>query len=460
MPRMLSVDDKETPLQPTLPELLHAIRHKQASNPSTWEVPHRGYLDFVTQALLPTYLRNYVGQSNKPKLRIPQHIRETLAGSRRSLHYYIINNDGECSRHTKFIRLWTIPFPPRTDTIITLVLDNFLEMVICRAFQSLPVSSLEEIFGPCPEGQYFEIGLDVISPLLQGRFLSPFSRHKVVQLLSDSPDHEIREWALHRNSENHQLRRTLNSGELPAISTSSSLEEAPLIQASEHIWGPLQVHIIDPQSWFRSTIAKLQQNDSTIGAGVDMISPIGSSEASIGIAFEPTPLHNYDKSGQAISIPWGLREGGFRASNSLIWPFDLQRYTYMSESYQVQSFSTSKRNILRDASQQLIAGTRLRVIIMCGDIEEIIHPTNAKKVVLTLNDMAYNTWVEIQQKKVARIFIRAPAPLSELWSSHGRQGPRRGKQHTKLRKRRLEDLDSRAHKRARGPDEEGLESKD
>ncbi|GAB1197122.1 hypothetical protein APSETT444_006409 [Aspergillus pseudonomiae] len=216
-----------------------------------------------------------------------------------------------------------------------------------------------------------------MSPLLQGRSISPYSRHKVVQLLSDSPDHEIREWAIHRNSESHQLRRTSNSEALP--------------------------------------------KDSTIGTGAEMIGPIGSSEASIGVVFETTPLHDYDESGEVISIPWGLRESGFRASNSLIWPFDLQRYAYIPKSFQVQSFSTSERNILRDASQELIAGTRLRVIIMCGDIEEIILPTNAKKVVLTLNDMTYNTWVEMQQKKIARIFIRAPTPLSELWASHGRQ---------------------------------------
>ncbi|XHG03233.1 hypothetical protein AWENTII_006549 [Aspergillus wentii] len=37
---------------------------------------------------------------------------------------------------------------------------------------------------------------------------------------------------------------------------------------------------------------------------------------------------------------------------------------------------------------------------------------------------------------------------------------RRGEKHTKPRKRRLEDADPRAHKRARGPGEEGLELKD
>jgi hypothetical protein len=141
--------------------------------------------------------------------------------------------------------------------MVMLVFENFLEMVMCRAFQSLPASSLEEIFGPCPGGQYSGIGLNIMSPLLQGRSLSPYSRHKVVQLLSNSPDPEIRDWALHRNSQSHQLRRTPNFEELPvrrlmdhksyrsallhAISASLSLEEAQLVQDDEYIWGPLEV---------------------------------------------------------------------------------------------------------------------------------------------------------------------------------------------------------------------------
>lgn len=149
-----------------------------------------------------------------------------------------------------------------------------------------------------------------------------------------------------------------------------------------------------------------------------MIGPIGSSEASIGVVFETTPLHDYDESGQIVSIPWGLRESGLGASNSLIWPFDLRKFVHIPEGFQVRSFSASDRNILRDASQELIAGTRLRVIIMCGDIEDIILPINAKKMVLPLDGMAYNTWIEMRQTRIARVFIRAPTPLSELWSSH------------------------------------------
>ncbi|KAL5365173.1 hypothetical protein BJX96DRAFT_168883 [Aspergillus floccosus] len=247
-------------------KVLHAIRLKQTSNRTTWEDPYGGYLNFVTQADQPTYLRCYVGQS-----------------------------------------------------------------------------------------------------------LCPYSRYKVVQLLSDSPDFEIREWALHRNTENYQVRRYMDkegyySAFCRTISTSLSLEGSTLTQAN-------------PQSWFRSTIAKIQHNNSTIGTEAEIIS----------IDFEPTPLHDYNEDGQVISIPWGLRESG---------------YVYTSESFQVQSFTASEYDFLRDASRELIAGTRLRVIIILA---------------LTLDGVAYNTWVEIQQKKIARIFIRAPIPLSKLWASHGRQ---------------------------------------
>lgn len=213
-----------------------------------------------------------MGQSSKPKLRIPQHTREILKGSRRSLHYHIINS-GQGSRHANFIRLWTILFPPRIDSMIMLVFEIFWRWSCAEPF-NLFLRRVWTRFGPCPEGQYSGIGLNVMSPLLQGRSLSPYSRHKIVQLLSDSPDHEIREWALHHNSENHQSCRTSNSEQLPvrrytgkegyysaffqAIDTSLSLEEVPMTQASENFWGPLEeVHMIDLQSCFRSTVAKL-----------------------------------------------------------------------------------------------------------------------------------------------------------------------------------------------------------
>lgn len=286
--------------------------------------------------------------------------------------------------------------------MIILVFENLLEMIMCRAFHSLPPSSLEEIFGPYPEGQYSGIGLNVMPPLLQGRFLSPYSRHKVVQLLSDSPDHDIREWSLHHNYKNNQLSRSTDSEELPmrryydkeyyhnalyqALGNSLSPEEAPSGQDNDNIWGPLKVDTIDLQSWFISTTARLQEAEVGFGTENEIIKPIGSPDASIGIVYETTPLHDYNENGHIVSIPWGLRESGFLNSNSLIWPYDLRKYVYMPGSFQVQSSPVSQRQILRDASQELIARTGLRFIIICGDIQDVILPANAKKVELTLNN--------------------------------------------------------------------------
>lgn len=120
-------------------------------------------------------------------------------------------------------------------------------------------------------------------------------------------------------------------------------------------------------------------------------------------------------------MPWGLRESGFQPSNSLVWSFNLQQYADIPQNFQVQSFSCSEYIILGKASQELIAGSHLRVIIICGNIDDAIVPTNAKNAFLRLNDSKIKFWVEIQQCRVERLFIHAPTPLSKLWTSHGRQ---------------------------------------
>jgi hypothetical protein len=115
-----------------------------------WDAPHAGYLDFVTHIQSFDYWRPYVGQAGQPRYRLPQHNAANRNGFEESLHYWIIKQ-GCGSRRANFIRLWCVPFPARTDAMVKLVFENFLEMIMCRAFQSLPSLTLEEIFGPCPQ---------------------------------------------------------------------------------------------------------------------------------------------------------------------------------------------------------------------------------------------------------------------------------------------------------------------
>lgn len=229
-----------------------------------------------------------------------------------------------------FIRLWTVPFPPGIDGTTQLVFENFLEKIMCRSFQSLPAPILEEFFGPCPQGQYSKIGLNIMSPLLQGKEVGPVIRHKIVQFLEESPDPEIREWPTIRrhvklkaglSSEKDKLpiRRPMDEKDYyaairHAIETSPHHRETLLVQTDDDIWGPLEGALLDVESWFQSTSAKFQQEHSS--SDIEFVRPVGNSEASIGIILDLVPLHGYVIADKTVELPWGLWESGFEESNS------------------------------------------------------------------------------------------------------------------------------------------------
>jgi hypothetical protein len=63
-------------------------------------------------------------------------------------------------------------------------------------------------------------------------------------------------------------------------------------------------------------------------------------------------------------------------------------------------------------------------VIICGDrAEQVAIPDDAgfKRVEITLQGRKYNVWVEIQQYRIKRLFIRSRQPLSRLWATQGRQ---------------------------------------
>ncbi|KAE8418675.1 hypothetical protein BDV36DRAFT_308414 [Aspergillus pseudocaelatus] len=418
-------------------DMLHNIRLKQAMAPRTWYEPNGGYLDFVTYIQSSEYWRPYVGQSNQPIERIPQHIRAIHNGSENSLHYYIIKQ-GNGSRRANFIRLWTIPFPPNTDKAVKMVFENFLEKIMCRAFQSLPAKTLELFFGPCPQGQYSGMGLNIVTPLLQGKELGPQIRHRLIQSLEDSSDPEIHNWPKIRNGLDYKTDRQSVKERLPyrkhmsvkdyyaalyqAIESNANLKESLLIQLDDNSWGTFEGELLDIDSWFQSISAKIRQQEPTCQAG--FIAPVGTIEASVGIILDLTPLREYNVQDRTVSLPWGLRESGFNELNSIIWMHNLQKYVHIPGSFQVAPPRPIDRETLRTATRQLILGSRLRVIIICGDsAQEAALPDNAplKKVTLSLAEMEHDAWIEISQHKITRIFIRAPAPLSELWTKYGKE---------------------------------------
>lgn len=125
-------------------------------------------MDYVTEDRDLEYWRPYIGQSNNPKHRIAQHIRAIRSGDTNTLHYYIISK-GEGYRRANFLKLWTLTLPDGIDTMVHITLNNVLEMVMARAFQSLAPGLLLDSFGPSNDGlPYIFKGLNIMPPPSSG----------------------------------------------------------------------------------------------------------------------------------------------------------------------------------------------------------------------------------------------------------------------------------------------------
>ena len=120
----------------------------------------------------------------------------------------------------------------------------------------------------------------------------------------------------------------------------------------------------------------------------------------------------------------GTERKWIRFNNSLIWSYDLQKFTLIPGTFQSRPPKTLEIEFLKQSTQKLILGSRLRVILMCGDkVERIVLPdtiSSSGQIIILLNHVEFHAWVERDGCKIRRLFIRSPSPISELWASHGR----------------------------------------
>jgi hypothetical protein len=353
---------------------LHKVRLMQSSILTIWDDPCAGYLDFVTHVYDRDYLRPYVGQAGVPRERLSQHHTAIRNGSGRTLHYWIIKI-GHGLRVANFIRLWTMTFPANIDNLVQLVFENFLEMTFCRAFQSLPSPILEDIFGPCPEnnGRYSGMGLNVMPPLLQGKRIAPMLRSQFVKPIALSPDPEIREWPSLRVSQveenshralptrSHMGKKECHEALCKAIQQNSNLAQLLPLSMEVDDWAQPEEEIVEIETWFQTITTRLQEVN---GAAEDSyIRPVGSCKAAIGVIIDNTPFHEYSSGGVTVNLPWGMQESGFNQSNSLIWSYNLQSYVQIPMSFQAAPPRPADIRVLREATQALIRGSHLRIVM-------------------------------------------------------------------------------------------------
>lgn len=441
--------------KPVTAESLHHVRREQAKQPSIWDRPHGGYLNFVTDRRDMNYWRPYIGQAGAPKIRISTHHSNVQAGHQNSLHYWIIKI-GEGQRQANFIRLWTISFPPKVDDMVKLVFENFLEKVMCRAFQSLPPATLKEFFGPspCSTGEYSGLGLNVVSPLYQGKRLGTLVRHKISQKWDQSPDPDICRWSNIRSAardwsdwsplarppltrkDYYGIMREAIFKNLALKESFADIDQALPAHADQISWALLEENLETPESWFKAKMAKLQEQSDLLsevqenGLTQDnFICPVGTSKASIGVVFGSVPSYAYNASDGAgpddsHHMPWGLKESGLDHSNSLIWSYTLQKFTPIPGNFQSYPPSASMMKFFKSATQELIFRSKLRIVIMCGDeVQRVVLADDlsaSTKITFMLHGMECSAWIQHDGSKILRLFIQCPSPLTKLWSSHGR----------------------------------------
>ena len=379
-------------------------------------------MDFVTDSRDNTYIRFYVGQSIVILFRVDKHIREILKGSCTTLHYYILQLGPGC-RTSNWLRLWTIPDkfdrPPTHQEL----LQNFLEMLFCGAFQSLPTEELIRHFGDKLKISS-NVGLNVLSPLLQGLDLS--DRESFRASLLNSPDPEIQSWPLEqrRRQQNLPKRRLIAT---PPVSRSTHQDQikrfTAIFRKMVHDASPISdencldafrlQEFPDMPSVSQSEWEQKMENFFTSSS---RIPPLGNIQsAKLGFLVDTIGLPDRLSS----TLPPSLLSIGFHPGNSMLWMASFRDQI-------CDPGPTSRSDNLFTA--ELIRNSKLKVILLCGFTPQTAQSELVEDMLLgepeiiQLRDHDINIWIKpiiIEGQYYYRAFIATPE-IYKLRGSHWR----------------------------------------
>lgn len=378
------------------------------------------------------YWRVYIGQSKNPIHRIRQHIHAIYSGNSETLHYFIINR-GKGYRRAGFVKLWSLIMPDYINSAVNITLNNVMEMIMARAFQSLPPKELLDVFGPPDEGTYTFIGLNIMSPLLQDRTLSPGVRREYSLQLSHSEDPDIQIWPEERTKQLH--RKDLKLSDVPfmkltetdchdAIKFAVSHEEVQIdlnyFQHKRHITKD------DTGTINQDSLEDHLKNIPEFNTGgMSPFLPVGNCDSSIGIILgeEVWGVGNESK---VPDIPIGLQQNGFNASNCLIWSFSFRRLKHLNPGIQLHTQSSHQLETLCQLNRKLLQQSQLQVVLVCDEValQALFKNTSERAIEFRLKGRTFKAWLEIEDGKACRIYITSPPPLTALWVNSWSQAVR------------------------------------
>lgn len=263
---------------------------------------------------------------------------------------------------------------------------NILEMAFCRAFQSLPASVLQDHFGALsePGHDFANVGLNIISPLLQSSRINEQTKLPFVVALSTSQDPEISQWLVSRGS-------CKPNAKLSLAMSKDLLGPQYLNAFSEAI-----ANIPNPPD--RRVFASKDENEcagittsgmisdlsatwrESLGRPIALTVPFGLPSARIAFVLDYGRIIDEAKDldqtrNSSLELPWGFREQGFTEKTAMVWTVSLRQYSSMNADEVAELQLPLREELLSESHRQIIQRCAHRVVFLCGP--------NARRIILS-----------------------------------------------------------------------------
>jgi hypothetical protein len=280
-----------------------------------------------------------------------------------------------------FIRLWSLPSSlvkdPNNEGGITL-LNNILELLMCRAFECLPSQVLEDLFAI----KCLNTGLNVLPPLFQSQYCPMATRRIYTSMYKTSSDALIQKWPDIRAK---QLQMTESAGRKSRTSGKPKVFEpvwtprdyhSSLFQVVKTALNMDAVEISLPlkTEGFTQHIMSIDDTfqwvSGTLGKNNTLCKPFGTFSASLGVILDRCPIiksENEERIARNIcALPQRLIDAGFSEENSLIWSFYFHQCFKTSMISTRQSIPQNEHDVLLTCHRKMIENSNTSIILVCG----------------------------------------------------------------------------------------------
>jgi hypothetical protein len=299
---------------------------------------------------------------------------------------------------------------------------------MCYAFQSPPQATIKEYFD---DDETSTLGLNVLPPLFDGIPLSVEERVIYTTRCSDSKDSHINTFPAARKQQKKldydSKRQGLATFKRKSTYQIWSAEDYHLkllsalnsLDPREHIpW------LVDLESDIKTSVSLdverlLQDVSMALDPSSDtspVIAPYGQPTARIGVILECQLIHkspniaNIERS--ICAVPDLFIKSQFTAEKAMIWTADLMQCFSPRFISTRHPWPEDQCTILSKFHRDLIQGSNLRVILLCGENAEKVCLTeeirrNQIKISLQQNQLQcfFETMMENQCKTIRRIYL-------------------------------------------------------